>query len=85
MTASAHRGRPETGVGALRALLSGELLSPEHSAWEATRTARKLSVDQRPAAVAVPADASDAGGDVIATGACARPIWSPRAPDKTAD
>jgi hypothetical protein len=43
----------------LRARLRGELYVPGDEAWDAARAAWNLAVDQRPAAVAVVADAED--------------------------
>lgn len=44
---------------ALRSRLHGDLVLPTDPEWDAARTAWQLTVDQRPAAVALVADASD--------------------------
>jgi hypothetical protein len=46
-------------VYALRQRLRGDYVTPEDANWDEARLAWNLAVDQRPAAVAVPADAED--------------------------
>jgi FAD/FMN-containing dehydrogenase len=46
-------------VGDLRPRLTGGVVGPDDSRWTAARGAYNLTVDQRPAAVACPADADD--------------------------
>src|SRR4051795_6523058 len=46
-------------VEALRHRIAGEVVTPEDANWDEARAAWNLAVDQRPAAVAVPASAHD--------------------------
>jgi hypothetical protein len=47
------------GLVSLTESLAGSLVFPEHHSWDAAREAYNLTVDQRPAAIAFPADARD--------------------------
>jgi FAD/FMN-containing dehydrogenase len=46
-------------LASLTESLAGSVVFPDHPAWDAAREAYNLAVDQRPAAVAFPADARD--------------------------
>ena len=46
-------------VGALRARVAGEIVTPEDEGWDTARLAWNLAVDQRPAFVAFPESAED--------------------------
>jgi FAD/FMN-containing dehydrogenase len=46
-------------VSELAAVVSGDIVSPADQEWDLARRAWNLAVDQRPALVALPADASD--------------------------
>jgi FAD binding domain len=59
-TSAAVEEAPE--LGALRALLDGEVVAPSDPDWDEARSAWNLAADQRPAAVVYPA----AVGDVVA-------------------
>ena len=39
--------------------LAGDIVTPDHAEWDIARRAWNLAVDQRPALVALPADADD--------------------------
>jgi FAD/FMN-containing dehydrogenase len=47
------------GIEALRQRIEGEAIGPEDSAWDAERQAFNLTVDQRPALIAIPAGPED--------------------------
>jgi FAD/FMN-containing dehydrogenase len=47
------------GLASLTESLAGSVVFPDHPSWDAAREAYNLTVDQRPAAVAFPADARD--------------------------
>jgi len=47
------------GLASLTETLMGSVVYPDHPSWDAAREAYNLTVDQRPAAVAFPADARD--------------------------
>ena len=49
----------EASVAQLAAVLEGEVVAPSDPGWDLARRAWNLAVDQRPALVAVPADAAD--------------------------
>ena len=46
-------------VDPLRAVLAGDVVTPEDEGWDAARQAWNLTVDQRPAAVVLPESARD--------------------------
>ena len=47
------------GLASLTESLEGSVVLPDHPSWDAAREAYNLAVDQRPAAVAFPANARD--------------------------
>ncbi|HET9214591.1 MAG TPA: FAD-binding oxidoreductase [Gaiellaceae bacterium] len=46
-------------LASLTESLAGSVVFPDHPSWDAAREAYNLAVDQRPAAIAFPADAAD--------------------------
>ena len=67
MTSMMTRSQRPAGldVGPLRELLDGEIVAPGDAGWDEARQAWNLTVDQRPAAVALPASAADVAGVVV--------------------
>jgi UDP-N-acetylenolpyruvoylglucosamine reductase len=52
-------GRPPCTVADLAAVVRGTVVTPDDPGWDEARLAWNLAVDQRPALVALPADAAD--------------------------
>ena len=65
---TARTFQPDLDLTPLRDLIDGDVVAPDDDAWDEARQAWNLSVDQRPAAVALP----ECPKDVVAIVAFAR-------------